>query len=993
MLFNVLKGALWEINTVEGNKDLDFVSQLGLVDYGDMPMTSLVDDDVLVVDFDFGYRLHLNRIEYKYSSPYANSQSIASGIEFYYKDEFFDDYMSLETYTSAPDIFYTTISGADFAPRYIRFKHTVSNTQNTTTYSGSVYGFKAFNNETFVDFGTDGTKTQENIEAVREGIPDVRAIAIYNSGTRQADAYVNLDPSQTSMDQALAISASPDGPWTYAFNVDDVIADESNFNEGIYELTDTNTLSLRLTGIDLSAGHYVTENTYGSYTTNVVSRGNSDYCRFVIDKASGYAGHVAVDKGDPVDTVEIRSSNAPPGPYAVLREFVNTFANSYYYYFTYRDRWIGSGDVKENGSQLFFPAERYSRYTEYNITVDQKTERYAGVAQHHYASDSRSTADLYLFVNFGTDHRYIRLAYQSTSQTRINYDWLETKLDYSGGMWVRFFCSSYHSGDFVNNKGYYLCYFDPELVNKFKWWTTANNIGALDINYDTKQLWYTRQDDAAIYKINTNGDIEIDWSEPDYSYDLGGIAVLPSGNLIFANDKDLHRLSSAGIYMPEYFLEGVAGDKLSYIVLDEDGSEAIWAIDGQSVGRLFLYGEYAGKWDFKVDVPLPIRMDAVEGGVWVRSVGESGDSGILMRFISKANKRIDFTYEPSSRCQPGIIYQTTKHPNYTKKMPIATDTIWSALPWKKANIEGFLSNEDRYYQLRLTLRRQEPIERYPEFVIDKDQDFFNSDNFEQSSSTPFQLLWGDWRDRPALDRVYVDTTEHKLALINDVGGTLNAFISTKDRLVVSRDADGIIDVRVKFKFGEGDGIESGVSENIYIYLFSVDENFEGKYMATRFLLATPSTTGTSRIYSAFNDNWSPYNFNANSGYYEGELRLYWNGSVVYGHVRSSDTAGWVTDGANCTPSVVGNNFYVQIVGDRNSSSLKLDYFLVYQARSFYYSDTPRIYSVNKQQLIKIPAIAPNSSKNVYLRTYVPKDLEIEAQYNMDMNVRWRVPVY
>jgi hypothetical protein len=648
-----------------------------------------------------------------------------------------------------------------------------------------------------------------------------------------------------------------------------------------------------------------------------------------------------------------------------------------------------TGMIKETYTQDLADGEYYSKWQEYNLTMDQNNERCAGYILHWNANDSRPTSEFYFVNNDGTTNKNIRLAVQSNDLARVNCNWIETKLDYTGGTWIYFFCQSYHADDFVDTKGYYLAYFDVTMTNKFKWYTANQEINAMDVNYNTREIWYTRNGTHAIYKVTYTGDTEVNYSEDDYTSDLGGIAVLPSGDVIFANAQDLHRLSSIGIYMPEY--------KLSYIVLDGDGSEAIWAIDGQSVGRLYLYGEKAGTWDFKVDVNLPSSMEAVPGGAWVKCAGESGDSGVMMRYISKENKRIEYEYPLASYCKAAILYESYDHPLYTEKMPVTTDSVWPTLPWNKVNLEGFLTSEDRYYQLRTTFRRQEPIERYPEFVIDSGQDFFSDDNFEQTSSTPNQLLWGNWLNKPSLERIYVETDTNQLVLVNDQGGTEDAYIDTSNRMVVAKGSDGHIDVRVSYKFGDGDGIISGVDENIYIYLFSAQSNYEGKYIATRFKISSSPETSNSTMYSdTGNGSWrEEWNSEIGTDYYEGEFRLYWNGTYFYPYVRKDSSSSWAgsVDSEAANTSNLGNYFYVRIVASRNSSILKLNSFNVYNGTAYYYTDTPQVSAIYKQQLVKVEDIYPNNYKNIYFRTYASKDLDITANNELDMKVRWRTPVY
>ena len=83
---------------------------------------------------------------------------------------------------------------------------------------------------------------------------------------------------------------------------------------------------------------------------------------------------------------------------------------------------------------------------------------------------------------------------------------------------------------------------------------------------------------------------------------------------------------------------------------------------------------------------------------------------------------------------------------------------------------------------------------------------------------------------------------------------------------------------------------------------------------------------------------------------------------------------------------------MQIESDRNGSQVKIDNFDIYSGDVYYYAESPQITSIHKQELLEVKDIYPNNHKNVYVKTYVPKDLEIDHRYDMDMKVRWRIPI-
>jgi hypothetical protein len=219
----------------------------------------------------------------------------------------------------------------------------------------------------------------------------------------------------------------------------------------------------------------------------------------------------------------------------------------------------------------------------------------------------------------------------------------------------------------------------------------------------------------------------------------------------------------------------------------------------------------------------------------------------------------------------------------------------------------------------------------------------------------------------------------------------DSFIDTRDRLVVGRDNNGNIDIRVCYTIGAGNGVSSNKNENFYIYAYSLEPGYSGNYIAS-YITIPPDQTyiyvrgGCNGIWG-----WSVQYQTLNM--YDGELRLYWDGSLVRGQWRSPGGSFSNSEGTAATPETVGNYFYVQILSDKNGSQVMIDDFDIFNGNIYYYSESPQITSIHKQELLEIKDVYPNNHKNVYVKTYVPKDLEIGPNYDVDMKVRWRIPAY
>lgn len=990
MQYNLLPSALCTIDDIEGNVSIDFNDMYLLNDYTDIVIKTINSGDKLVVDFDFGHRVHIDRLEYKFRVDNTPSSTIASGINFYYKNDSFDSYAQSPTINqgTSPYVYYTTLTSGIFAPRYMKVVHTFSGIS-----PGILYGFKAFNNDSVVRFGESGNSQAEAIETAKGSDPKVKEIFIYNDGNTIADAYVNIEPTYSNMDNIISISDSINGPWISAIEPGNSIGEEYTFEHGSLSNLYVFNGDLCIKGMIDANNKYISRYSEGYYLSRII-RKDTTYCRFMLRNV-GIGGHISTDINDAIETIEVRSHNNPPMTYAVIRELRN-YTVSNINYVGYTDRWLKSLDVKENSPSYFISFNAYTSLRNYKIVFDQITERWVGYLSTS-GSSSYSIATLDLFNNIGTTTKTFRLATHSTYAAPITFSWKEIKPDIDGGIWIYLYCTAYHSGDFIHSSGYFLAYFDSDLNNTFKWYTPTEEIGKMDIIYNNKCVWYTRPTTCAIYKVNTAGNVEINYSNEEVTYKLGGIATLPNGDLLFANDKSIHRLKYNGVYLSEYLIENVSEDVISYIALDGDGSEAIWTMEGMTVGRLFMYGERKGTYDFRITLDYPVRFIPVLDGIWVHCANLELDGGVSMKFISKENKRVDVSFHPTGDSSPGLIYQPYYHQNYVDKLPITPDTTWTNLEWEKTAVSDFLSSEDQFYQLRIVLRRQTPFERYPEFISSSSEDFIHDDNFTQASTKPKEILWGDWLSYPNTSRVYVSPSDSRLVLVPDNGGVNNSYINTKNRMIVGRDDNGNLDIRVKYTFGAGNGIASNKSEYLYIIAYNIEPGYYGRCIGAYIYIN--SSYSTSYAYAGYNSGtgmkWTSWPTGSVVGLYryDGEIRLYWNGDDVRGEWRTSTTDFSGGRYGDVNSGLVGNYFYVEIIADRNSSQVKLRDFDIYNGNVYYYTESPQIESIYKQELLKISNIYPKNNKKLYVKTYIPNNMEVNHEYSVELRTRWGVPTY
>jgi hypothetical protein len=464
----------------------------------------------------------------------------------------------------------------------------------------------------------------------------------------------------------------------------------------------------------------------------------------------------------------------------------------------------------------------------------------------------------------------------------------------------------------------------------------------------------------------------------DNTEDLGGLCVLYDGTVWYANGKDLYHLKETGLMDDTKTLTDVADDKFIVIASDGDGSEALWGLENFYVSRIIISGVNKGQKDFSVYVDYAARLYPVRNGVWVwcADIDNPGDS--YMRYISKANKRVDEEYKLDYNSTPGVLEHTYEDPLYASKMPLSIDQDWSNLEWNKVNTESFILSEDNYHQAKVTLRRQTLYQKYGN-EVEVDDIFRTDDDFNQFDGSPDNVVWGKYRGD---NRVYVE--DNQLVLTNDLVGDQNSYISTKDRYVLTGNFD------VQFDYVIGDGTDTGKSEYVYLDAYATDTGVWGQYIRARIHIISPNS-GTSYIHYYVNGS---SNYTSLGTYYNrwtGKLRLKRDGDKIYGYVWDLQTSSWKGN-YHSGVNALGNYFYILIQADRNGSDIYIDNFTVNAGTAYYYSGTPKVKGIYVQKDIELKDIYPNTSKNVYLKSQVLSDMNVEGHYDTSLKVRWRTPV-
>lgn len=987
MHYNIAKNSIVSANTTLGNVSITSSGINALLNYSELPVATLKksSNHILVLDCDLGSRIDTYSVNYNFrcNTPIA---STASGIKFYYRDESFGNYILLNTSFSGTESFYSTVSGSLFAPRYIRVITTMTSISGTTV-TGTLHGFSVLNNDTIVDFGTDGTKTEENFYLLREGVSETRTVPIYNSGVYTSDAIVNVEPSLNDLDKVISIADNTNGPWVYVFDDNLLIADIETFDNGSYNNSTNDDGVLRTTGIKDKDLMYVSKNIYGTYTTKVLECSDSEQSVFKLNKMFySLGGKIAVDAADSAETIEVRSCNTPPGYYSIYRLLYTYYPGSGpTSYLTFRDYWTITGTLKQTSVFYFYSFSNTAQVPKnYHIVIDPETERWAGFVYTEFLPGGASK--WFIFNNMKESSTLNKTMVTTPINTSAVFKWNDIMLDSLGGVWVSFQATAYDSEptipDFVDNTGHYLAYFDNTLTERFKFYTYSKFIHDMAVDYNEGFVWYTHETANSIMKLSREGEVVVNYGKLDYTDALGGITVLSDESVWYFNGGSLHRVKVTGPLSVEFLdtIENVSELEFSRLEKDGDGSLALWFIEELSVGRIFVSGSEKGQVDFKITVDSPSRLIPVENGCWAICGSER-----YAVFISRTNRRIERNVQSTYASTLGILEQIYTNKNYTGHMPISTDTVWQNVAWNKININTYMLSEDKYQQLRITFRNQTPSERYPE--LPAETQFIQNDYFTQANGAPVNTqLWGNWTK--TLNTVNVVTNRLMLPSSTDPNAS-NPFIDTKNRMLIGSDSSNVWDIRINFMFNTG--VATGKFEKLYLYVIAYDADGYGDYMYTTY---DPGFNTTAYLYVFTNTvsaNTSA-TYNTTMGW-QGTLRLYKDSSnnISAQYDRLYDGVFEKTVSLPLANNY-GTYFYISMSSLKAGSNTYIDSFQVVSGNVYYYTETPGVNSIYTIKPVVIEDIAPNTFKNLYVKSQIPSGLSMSNQYETNLNVKWRIPI-
>jgi hypothetical protein len=226
MIVNLAAHMPFDVDSaVSGTVSLTRAQLQGLVDEDyTTDVVTLSGTDILVLDVDLGNRIAVLDLRYYFDSATA-SGTVASGIQWYYKNYDSDPWYSLTTVAGGGYYTTTTVSGT-FFPQYVRMVQTISG----TGIIGSAREYEVNNDDTIVDYGSDGSQTEQYFSDSPIGTSDPVTVPVYNDGQKTAtSAFVYIGNTDTDADDMLRISDASNGTY---ISVDDGFLIDGGANDG-----------------------------------------------------------------------------------------------------------------------------------------------------------------------------------------------------------------------------------------------------------------------------------------------------------------------------------------------------------------------------------------------------------------------------------------------------------------------------------------------------------------------------------------------------------------------------------------------------------------------------------------------------------------------------------------------------------------------------------------------------------------------------------------
>jgi len=407
---------------------------------------------------------------------------------------------------------------------------------------------------------------------------------------------------------------------------------------------------------------------------------------------------VATNADDAQPTIEIRSSNTKPLDYIKYRKFIpyeggesGNAPLKYKEYSIYDNSVLFTSPKLTNQNWHQNWAIYWNGDSRGRFYIDRTNKKSA--AMFWFYGSSGSTVELVrIKANGGVERRKSNFISGTFLVSIYIYSLL---MDAAEGIWFYVYYSG-SRGWFDQSNSYYLAYFDSNMTEKFKLVDNSAFMYDMDVVRSNGNLWYTNQETKRLVQLNNAGDI---LSEFTFEEDLKGVAAKDDGGCWVIRGSVISNINSSSEVVSTIDLT----DTVSLLTrVAVDGDDALWIIDDNTLMRIFLNGAV----DFSVDLTFQgTELQTYDTGVAVFCVDRS------WHFISRDNKRIIKTVTNTNSKNMYIGIEGIEYNNtiYANEFPIPFDTYWNNVEWNTVHVNDYVLPEDKYNQIRLTLRANEAL--------------------------------------------------------------------------------------------------------------------------------------------------------------------------------------------------------------------------------------------------------------------------------------------
>jgi len=990
MKFNLAKHFALNVNLEIGNVPLDYLQLTSLLDLGTEPVAVMSENDILCLDVDLGERTKIDEIRYYFSSV-STSGTVASGIAFQYRNEFYESMMSSPTLIG-DGYYYTTISGSS-SPSFIRLNHTIA---SGTSISGSVYGYTILNDDTIINFGPDGNKTEFNTVATK-GFSDIYTIPIYNSGTSDATAFIRLEPRLNKMDDAVSISNNVNGPWMGVKNTGFVIAGKDTWNQGTLGNNVTvynNNLTLKHDTADILVDTMRAFNVFeGEYTTTVFSgKGLNEYSNIVIlNTTSDQGSSIKIDNYDTTETINVRS-NKDILKYDIYRKI--------YAHRDHQDTIVGYTEYHTDSEELIKQVNEVFRYYDY----------YGGVSDYlHVVNPLTGDSAGIILSNRKAEVFYLANNSSSASHRDVadtgNYSYMisikDMAIDLYGGLWLYLYARYGNAGSDISKAGDYFLHYDKALGSPvLKLFDAQLIIGGFGVTPSSGNAWYTSIPSHVVFLLDTFGNTLKSYASDDLGT-LGVCCMLSDGGCWFVNvvsgsytnllrlDSDAHLVSS---------LENIS-DTGNILAMRADGDEALWILDGFVLKRIMTTEEQFGRLMLSVSIPYPYRIFTTVMGCWVMSA--DGHAYFVDKFVGKITKHI-LPAQTSNERTPFAVYSEPGDGSvWDGEYPLSIDNSWTSMNYTKKPNNNYYVTPDYYTQINFKMYVAPPSKLYDN--VSFDETWLANDDFSGSlNDRPAEHRWNYYDER-----IYIEDDRLLFKGSNTPNSPSPIFIDSYKKWYLRKYYNETFEFQVDYDVPEST-VSGSVSISLSVNPNTTNNSKSDYYKVTIIrrpteiefkLSAHGNTRHGDNSYTSYNHSET---FPSSGVTGSGKIKIRRdNESTQMLHLYHYDGTDWTevkmyTAGYYYHDYLVFHyrrslNINIEVDAARD---VYIDNFIINDdvTKCYWYLVPPIIESVYLQTPVELGPIPPNDSRDLYMKVDVPdtQDFNIKDIYEASLLTWWEI---